>query len=197
MENKIPNLYKESRMTHLIRNRYFLIIILAAFVAISIMIVPSQMDLDKAGNGWDALVFLLSSELDAIEFSDAFAITCIIVLFHKLFFRSEYEFLPSAFTVSGILSCLLICGMSLSSFHDLSFILGRKVQFAIAAASFIGFWSVIYAVVKMIYLLLDHRITSAEVKFKKLNQLRLPGIIDRYPVISFAVIMLIMWGGMS
>ncbi|MBQ7247773.1 MAG: hypothetical protein IJS22_06760 [Lachnospiraceae bacterium] len=155
--NKIKGVLGKLRTGYL---RYITLAVLLCLSVLAITIAPGQMNLDEAkGAGIVGLTSLLSMEQQDVGIAHLAAVILLWLLFNRYLLRDRLPFEATAAWVSCILSIFLICGMSLSAFHDLSFLFGRKVQFIIAAAVFAGIWVIIYTVIKAFYNTLDRRKT--------------------------------------
>ena len=155
--NKIKGLSIKLRTGYL---RYVTLALLLCFSVLAITIDPGQMRLGEAkGAGIVGMMHLLSMELQTVEIAHLAAVIVLYFLFNRYLLKDRLPFEPTAAWVSCILSIFLICGMSLSAFHDLSFIFGRLGQFVIAAATFAGIWVILYTVLKAFYNALDRRRT--------------------------------------
>ena len=141
--------------------RYVTLAVLLYLSVLAISIAPGQMRLSEAeGVGIVGMLHLLSMELQTVGIAHLAAIILLWFLFNRYLLRDGLPFEATAARVSFILDIFLICGMSLSAFHDLSFIFGRMGQFIIAAAVFAGIWVILYTVLKIFYNALDSRRTA-------------------------------------
>lgn len=124
--------------------------------AISIMINPAAFQVDKnAEVGMFQIISLLRGELGNVEMAHVLAFGCMAVLYYRELFLKETSFCTTAFIVGGILSIFLMIGTSLSVNNNFDFLFGGMCQYLIAFAVFLGFWCILYVLLKLFYTKID------------------------------------------
>lgn len=172
-----------------IKDIVFFIILLCS--AIALVISPEQMNLNAVGtHGIRATVMLFRMELESVEIEHILAFILLNFLYKKYLSLKKENISISALIVSLILSSFLIIGMSFASFHDFSFIIGRKAQIPIAGIVFIGSWAILYALIKSFYQFLDDYGT---VYLKKETKNKCLQYIDDHFVIVCIITLLVLW----
>lgn len=170
--------------------RYITLVILLGLSVLAIMIVPKQMKPEEVkAAGFNAVTRLLNMELGAVGIAHLAAVILLFYLLNKYLLRERLPFQATAAWVSCILSVFLICGMSLSAFHDLSFIFERLAQFIIAAATFLGIWVILYTVIKAFYNALDRKRTVGDNQFL----LRIESLFENRFMLKIILSLVIAW----
>lgn len=138
--------------------RYFALIICVCFASVAMIIDPGKMNLKNVNaEGVSAVIRLFFMECREVELSHLLAIAFVAYVFNRFLLKKEAKFDFTAAGISFILSCFLICGMSLSNFNNLSFLVGRKAQFLIAVIVFWGIFLILYTLLKFFYGILDQK----------------------------------------
>lgn len=134
---------------------------------VAISIVPSNLktNMNETISFWK----LLRNELGEIKVEHVLAMLLILLIYKRQINSNKYPdnkcFSKSAFVIGFIYSIFIICGMSLSAFHSLDFILLNKNQMMIAFIVFTGLWGIFYVLVKEIILFIDYKNNIPVIKF--------------------------------
>ena len=166
--------------------RMFKIVFLLMCSTVAIMIEPGKLDLARGENGLLGFVTLLRSEMGTVDAVHVIAVGALWVLFDRQLFRKEKPFCLTACIIGAVFSAFLMIGFSFSSFHNFDFIFGNLQQLLIALWVFLGFWAVLYTVLKTMYIGLD-TLSYRRCVYEGILKI----ISEHFFLFSFAVMLLI------
>ncbi len=134
------------------------IILMTMISGIAVNIHPERVSKIKEDS--DILIELIKRfavQLGEVELADMVAVILIMMLFNYVFIHRKLSFSLTAFWISLILSCFYVIGISYSSFYDSRFICGDGLQIVVSLTTFVGVMLILYAILTLIYDVLDRR----------------------------------------